>query len=1042
MLKQNIIAVFFYLVCKLAFSQQTVKPHFIINSNDIFGGDLIQDNSLNIKYQSQKHNALFFVNRGCDFVFFDSLGFTILSIKKGDSCFVRYDFINPKQNFHIQKQGKSKYYFTSPYSTEKSYGYKQVVYRNIFDKVDLVFDVLSSGLLKYSFVLRENASLKNVGFKLSGSFDSLETRSKRFDLIGANFTVIDTGLLATSELGKNVECWYKKTNNNEIRYVIDPGAKYKQLTIDPFVVKIDSLKNTEYINSKLKRYGRNVGIEVDFDHHGNVFVYGGDHLTNFENGYCKMAKYSSQGNLKWVFQDYDSLLMWNVDSIIRGGNSRMYTDILVNKSTEEVYVGQSKLQWPIQIIRLNKYGIGNFVSETLKGCGFSVALEFNQMDTSIWVLGRGSTSFYSTFKPNEMSVLKSNGKALGYDFSKYANPNNSFQELVCGIQDFTGHKYAIISDYYSTLANNQVYKLSYSAGSRDWMGKARMGTLSYNNVLFDSNNYKTNERNWDYRANVLAVNQKYLFTYDGQKFGTLSIKDGSYIGIIDSIQSQTKFYQMGIAVDACNHVFVAGDKGQIRCYSFDGSKFTFDTALQLGSGVVQFIRDVKYDFSTHTILVTGDSILAAVSSPYHDFCDDEILNVNLNKPTICKPSVEVEILTADSNSVYSFQWFLADTNVLLQERNDKFCTADTLNGLKSGKKYRLRIFRNKIVGHFYRDYIFSAGLSSDTFLQFSRCKGDSFVHNIRVFYTDTLLKDTLVNAQGCDSLVSTQVKFLKNSKYQIYKEICLNDTLVFGGTNIASAGLYIDTLSNHLGCDSVIELTVKINSPNFRLDTVYYCNQTKAMFKGKLRNIPSLLRDTFLTFEGCDSIVNTMLVSDTVLANFIIDSTQVPIYRFMNLSVNPQNYLWDFGDGESSKAKDVLHKYSDDLIWSKFQPCLVVYNNRNCRDTFCENISFYSAKEVKIAEGVSPNADGVNDTFYIENSRYFPNSELYIMNRFGQIMLHQTQTNQQDLYWDGKYYKPERCILSLECTEGLYYYFYKYNDGIRNVRQGSLYLKR
>ena len=36
-------------------------------------------------------------------VFFDSLGFTILSIKKGDSCFVRYDFINPKQNFHIQK---------------------------------------------------------------------------------------------------------------------------------------------------------------------------------------------------------------------------------------------------------------------------------------------------------------------------------------------------------------------------------------------------------------------------------------------------------------------------------------------------------------------------------------------------------------------------------------------------------------------------------------------------------------------------------------------------------------------------------------------------------------------------------------------------------------------------------------------------------------------------------------------------------------------------------------------------------------------------
>jgi gliding motility-associated-like protein len=1144
MIKKSIIAVFSFLMFHLVNGQQPQKPQFIRNSNDLFGGDLIKENNLNVHYQSQKHKALFLVNKGKDFVFFDSFGFTILSTKKGDSCFVRYDFINPNREFSIAKQGESKYYYTSPQSNEKSYGYKQVVYRNIYDKVDFVVEGNPTGLLKYSFVLRDNASLKNIGFKLSGSFDSLAISNKRFDIIGANYRVIDTGLVASNELGKKVGCWYQKMGKNEIRYEIDPKAKFKQLVIDPFVIKLDTLKNLKYLNSQYKRYGRNVGIEVDFDHHGNVYVYGGDHLTNMENGFCILAKYNHLGSLEWVFQGYDISLKWNYDTIIRGGSSRMYDDILVNKSTEEVYVGQSKLMWPIQLIRLNKDGLGIFKSDTLKGCGFSVAIEFNQKDTSLWALGRGYTYSSSTFIPRELSILRSNGKAQSYDFSKYANPYNSMQELVCGIQDFSGHKYAIISDFYSSVANNQVYKLSYTPGGRVWMSKARMGALSYNNVFFDSNNYKNSDINWDYRANVLAVNQKYLFTYDGQKIGTLSITDGSYIGITDSIPTQTKFYQMGIAADACNHVFLAGDKGQIRCYSFDGSKFTFDTTLQLGSGVVQFIRDVKYDFSTHTILVTGDSILAAVPSPYKDYCDDEILKVNLNKPTACNPSVEVKILNADTNSVYSFQWFLADTNVLLHEHSNKSRTADTLNGLKVGNKYRLRIYRNKIVGHFYRDYIFTAGLPSDTFLQFSRCMGDSFVHNNRAYFSDTLLKDTLLNAQGCDSVVSTQLIFFQNSKFQIYKEICLtdtlvfggkkigtaglyrdtitnhlgcdsvieltvkvnlpkfrsdtiyfcnltqvmfngklrnvpslfidtfstfkgcdsvvstqliflqssksqiykeiclNDTLVFGGKKIGTAGLYRDTITNHLGCDSVIELTVKVNLPKFRSDTIYFCNQTQVMFNGKLRNVPSLFIDTFSTFKGCDSVVNTMLLTDTVTARFAIDSSLAPTFRFLNLSVNAQNSLWDFGDGENSTTKDAIHKYSDDLIWSRFQPCLVVYNSRNCRDTFCENIDFYTAKEVTIVEGFSPNSDGVNDTFYVLNSKYYPNSELYIMNRYGQIMLHQTQTTQKDLFWDGNYYQPERLLFSSECSEGLYYYYYKYNDGIRATKQGNLYLKR
>jgi hypothetical protein len=64
------------------------------------------------------------------------------------------------------------------------------------------------------------------------------------------------------------------------------------------------------------------------------------------------------------------------------------------------------------------------------------------------------------------------------------------------------------------------------------------------------------------------------------------------------------------------------------------------------------------------------------------------------------------------------------------------------------------------------------------------------------------------------------------------------------------------------------------------------------------------------------------------------------------------------------------------------------------------------------------------------------------MNRYGQIMLHQTQTTQKDLFWDGNYYKPKELLFSAESSEGLYYYFYKYNNASHSVKQGNLYLKR
>jgi gliding motility-associated-like protein len=89
-----------------------------------------------------------------------------------------------------------------------------------------------------------------------------------------------------------------------------------------------------------------------------------------------------------------------------------------------------------------------------------------------------------------------------------------------------------------------------------------------------------------------------------------------------------------------------------------------------------------------------------------------------------------------------------------------------------------------------------------------------------------------------------------------------------------------------------------------------------------------------------------------------------------------------------------------------------------------------------IPEGFSPNADGINDTFYIPEFDKFPNRRITIMDRNGYIIY---QTNQYDNNWDGRGNKNQ--YNGSLCPAGVYYYRLEISDLNQNFT-GYIYLNR
>ncbi len=91
--------------------------------------------------------------------------------------------------------------------------------------------------------------------------------------------------------------------------------------------------------------------------------------------------------------------------------------------------------------------------------------------------------------------------------------------------------------------------------------------------------------------------------------------------------------------------------------------------------------------------------------------------------------------------------------------------------------------------------------------------------------------------------------------------------------------------------------------------------------------------------------------------------------------------------------------------------------------------------DLVFANYFSPNGDGHNDTFIIQNIENYPNTKLRIFNRWGELVF-ETTGYQND--WNGKA-NSGIVLIGGDCPEGVY--LFQLIDGLNQVN-GELTLKR
>src|SRR5690606_17756423 len=133
--------------------------------------------------------------------------------------------------------------------------------------------------------------------------------------------------------------------------------------------------------------------------------------------------------------------------------------------------------------------------------------------------------------------------------------------------------------------------------------------------------------------------------------------------------------------------------------------------------------------------------------------------------------------------------------------------------------------------------------------------------------------DVFSKPNGCDSVQITNLMVLPNKQTTVNISICSGDSSFVGGTYQKQTGIYFDTVSSALNCDSVIITNLFVN-PSF-VDTLTesICTGDSLWAGGSYKKQTGIYIDSLTTQLGCDSI----MVTNLTVSSFITATVPITI---------------------------------------------------------------------------------------------------------------------------------------------------------------------
>ena len=139
------------------------------------------------------------------------------------------------------------------------------------------------------------------------------------------------------------------------------------------------------------------------------------------------------------------------------------------------------------------------------------------------------------------------------------------------------------------------------------------------------------------------------------------------------------------------------------------------------------------------------------------------------------------------------------------------------------------------------------------------CSGSSLNFNNHNYNATGIYKDTLSTALGCDSVVTTNLLVTDTIKVSQTIGICQGENISVGTHSYNTNGNYKDTLTAIGGCDSIVSTNLIVFPISVTNQTITVCAGDYITIGSFNHSVSAIYHDTLATIHGCDSILITDL---------------------------------------------------------------------------------------------------------------------------------------------------------------------------------------
>lgn len=488
-----------------------------------------------------------------------------------------------------------------------------------------------------------------------------------------------------------------------------------------------------------------------------------------------------------------------------------------------------------------------------------------------------------------------------------------------------------------------------------------------------------------------------------------------------------------------------------------------DTSL-----IVNIITNPSTVSNINASICNGDSILIAglfrkIPGIYVDSLNnssgcDSIINTNLSVNPIFNTNLNASICNGDSiliggifrktpgiyteNLVSQFSCdSIVNTNLnvnptYVTNTNASICDGDSI--LIAGI-YRKNpgIYSETLSSQFTCDSIININLSINptliTNVNASICEGDSILIGGIFRKVQGLYSDTLSSQLTCDSIINTNLSINPILITNVNASICEGDSILIAGIYRKIQGIYADTLSSQLACDSIVNTNLSINPLYITNLNASICQGDSMLILGVYRKEAGVFSITINSQFGCDStIITTLSMFDLPNADAGNDH-EIFIGETAVLGVNAEqnkSYSWLPTTGLSLSTSSITN--ASPLVTTTY--ILTTTDDiTGCINTDTVEVVVKPLSDLEFFNGFSPNGDGLNDYWRIPVLSLYTSNSVQILNRWGNEVWITQDYNNFDKVFIGHNMNGDNV------PDGTYYYIIKY--GTQELR-GWVFIKR